>query len=247
MKKIFKYIYGPIQSRRQGNALGVDVFRKKVCSFDCVYCEVGKTESFAWEKNHFATTEEVAEELREALNQCSDIDVICFEGMGEPTLHRELGDIIDAARQVSNLPISIITNSAHVNQARVVEALLKADILLPSLNSALQTSFDQINRPQSTVDASRVIEGLVDLRTRFAGEMWLEVFIVPGVNDDPANLGALAEAICRIHPDKVQLNTLQRPGTEEWVIPAPREQLEKIAEILGPRTQVIATGSVNLS
>lgn len=247
MRKVFKFIYGPLQSRRQGNALGVDVFRKKICSFDCVYCEVGKTESLAWEKNHFATAPEVIEELKDALSLYPDIEVICFAGMGEPTLHKQLGEIIDSVRILTNLPISIITNGAHVTQPRAVKALLKADILLPSLNSAKQESYNRINRPLRPINVEQVIQGLADLKAQFAGQMWLEVFIVPGINDDTENLKAISDAVARIRPDKVQLNTLQRPGTEEWVSPLPRPALDSIASFLGPTAQVIASGTVNLS
>ncbi|MCB0337289.1 MAG: radical SAM protein [Bdellovibrionales bacterium] len=247
MSKIYRYVYGPLNSRRQGVALGVDPFKQKICSFDCVYCEVGKTEITRPQANHFATPEEIVSEVTDALREHPETEVICFAGMGEPTLHKKLGEMIDMVRETAKRPISVITNSAHLHRANVVEALLKADMVLPSLNSARDESYQAINRPVGKVKAEDVVENLVKFRELYKGEIWLEVFVCPGVNDSQEDLKALSFAVERIKPERVQVNTLQRPGTEDWVKPMPKDDMNLIAEALGPKAEVIATGIVNIS
>ncbi len=216
----FKYIFGPVRSRRLGWSLGIDIISYKTCSFDCVYCECGRTTNHTIERKEYVSTADVISEIsvffeREAEN-CL-IDVVTLSGSGEPTLHSKIDVIIKHIRKVSSLPVCLITNSSLFSQQEVINSILGCDIVVPSLDAVSQDIFSEINRPHFKIRVSEIIDGLINLRKKFSGRIFLEVFLAEGVNDSMAEISKLVEAIKKISPDKVQLNTLDRPPADNWV------------------------------
>lgn len=228
--KMYKFLFGPVPSRRLGMSLGVDLVPKKVCSLDCVYCEVGKTTKLTTRRMAYVPFDKVTEELDHYFNHHPDPDYFTFSGSGEPTLNIHLGEVIRHIRKNKpGIPVAVLTNGTLLNDPEVRDELMLADVVLPSLDAATREGFDRINRPADGIGIGEYINGLVAFREAFAGEIWLEVFILPGYNDNPLELENLLTAIRRIRPDSVQLNTLDRPGTVEGLTSASEEQLRKIA------------------
>ena len=228
---MYKYLFGPVPSRRLGMSLGVDLVPRKVCSLDCVYCEVGKTTKLTLERKEYVLYDKVTTELLDYFKNNPDPDYITFSGSGEPTLNSRFGDILNFIKDLKpHIPVAVLTNGTLLYDPEVRRELSKADVVLPSLDAATERVFEKINRPADGLDIKKYIQGIVDFRKEFKGKIWLEIFFLPGYNLDDNELEELRKIIEKIDPDSVQLNTLDRPGTVENLKPATREELEKIVK-----------------
>jgi len=238
---MYNYLFGPVPSRRLGISLGVDLVPHKTCSLNCIYCECGRTTNLTIERSEYVPTKTVITELKTFLAPEPRLDYITFSGAGEPTLHSGIGEIVKFLK--TNFPdykIALLTNGTLFYQPVLIEEVQAIDVILPSLDSASDFVFRKLNRPFHELKIKDIIDGLVQLRKNFTGQIWLEVFIVPGLNDTEDEIEQLKKAIQRIEPDRVQLNTLDRPGTVSWVKPATKGLLEKIAHQLEYKTEIIA-------
>jgi wyosine [tRNA(Phe)-imidazoG37] synthetase (radical SAM superfamily) len=239
--KAYKYLFGPVPSRRLGISLGVDLVPHKTCSLNCIYCECGATTNLTLERKAYVPTAAVLKELALFLQNQPRLDVITFSGSGEPTLHSGIGEIIQFIKKSYPVyKLALLTNGTLLHLPEVREAVQPVDFILPSLDAVSDAVFRKINRPVAGLNAGDVISGLVEFRKIFAGQMWLEIFIVPGVNDHAEEIARFKATIRRIQPDQVQLNTLDRPGAETWVRPETRAILEQIATQLDWPTEIIA-------
>ena len=231
----YKHLFGPVPSRRLGISLGVDLVPHKVCSLNCVYCEVGRTTNLTIERNEYVPLQDILNELKHYLDQKPELDYITFSGAGEPLLHNGIGKVITFIKE--NYPqykLALLTNSTLLYDENVRNEILGIDLLLPSLDAVSEKVFKKINRPNPKLDNNKIIEGLIKFSKDFSGTIWLEVFIVPGLNDTTEELELLKNVIKDIAPDQVQLNTLDRPGTESWIEPVTKNRIEEIAELLKP-------------
>lgn len=231
---MYKHLFGPIPSRRLGMSLGVDLIPHKVCTMNCVYCECGPTTRLTEERREYVPTDEVLKELNDFFSRHPDPDYITFSGAGEPTLHSRIGEVLIHIKQIRPaVPVAVLTNGTLLRDPEVRAALLEADLVMPSLDAATQRTLLKINRPVKHLDVESYVDGLVKFNREFNGKLWLEVLVLPGYNDDAAQLTALRNAIEKIGPDRVQLNTLDRPGVLPDLIPASRESLEEIVRFWG--------------
>lgn len=231
----YSRIFGPVQSRRLGRSLGIDLVPEKTCSFDCVYCECGHTTVETTGRCEFFPVADVLSEISDYLSGSPDLDFITFSGSGEPTLSTSIGPVIRyLKRHFPRYPLAVITNGSFLWDPDVREALLPADVVLPTLSSVFGSTYQLIQRPAAGIPVERIVDGLEQFREEFRGEIWLEIFLIPGINTDNHELAGLCHAIQRIHPDRVQLNTLDRPGTEGWVRPASSAELGRIRDLLQP-------------
>jgi wyosine [tRNA(Phe)-imidazoG37] synthetase (radical SAM superfamily) len=191
-------------------------------------------------RKEYSPTGEIIDELNQYLKSSPSLDFVTFSGSGEPTLHSHLGEMIAFVKEsYPQYRVAVLTNGTLFERSEVREEVRKADLLVPSLDAASEPVFKKLNRPHYGLNLEKIISGLTQLRRDFQKEVWLEVFIVPHLNDSEGELQLLKEAIEKINPDKVQLNTLDRPGAENWVVAARKERLERIASYL-PRAEVIA-------
>jgi wyosine [tRNA(Phe)-imidazoG37] synthetase (radical SAM superfamily) len=228
---MYKHLFGPVPSRRLKMSLGVDLVPHKVCSLNCVYCECGKTTLLTMERKEYVPIQEVLNELDHFLQNNQPPDYITFSGSGEPLLHSGTGQIINYIKDKYPLiPLAVLTNGTLLSDKQVSSEILRADVVLPSLDAATEKSFVKINRPSKLIDLKEYIKGLADFRKEYKGKIWLEIFVLPGYNDDDENLAELKKAVKRIKPDLVQLNTLDRPGVIKNLKPASYEQLNKITK-----------------
>jgi wyosine [tRNA(Phe)-imidazoG37] synthetase (radical SAM superfamily) len=223
-----------VPSRRLGSSLGVDLVPYKTCTLDCVYCECGPTTDMTVTRREFVPTDKVIEELDDYLSGSPSIDFVTFSGAGEPTLHSGIGRIIDHIKEHHpGYRLALLTNGTLFFDEALRAEVKRVDVILPSLDAATPGAFSTINRPHAALVLEDILAGLNTLCREFEGEVWLEVFIVPGVNDSMDELDELKGAIERMGPDRVQLNSLDRPGSEEWVEGVPEARLREIAHILG--------------
>lgn len=230
-ERMYKYLFGPIPSRRLGMSLGVDLVPKKVCTIDCVYCEVGKTTQLSVQPENYIAADKIMEELSHYLEHNQAPDYVTITASGEPTLNANLQEIISFVKQnEANIPVCVITNGTLFHNKKVRQALMMADLVLPSLDAATEPVFRKINRPHKAIDFQAYIQGMIDFGREFTGKIWLEVFILPGYNNHKEELLALKETILKINPDIVQINTLDRPGTVANLRGATQEELQKVMD-----------------
>ena len=240
----YRYLFGPVPSRRLGRSLGIDLVPQKTCTFDCAYCECGRTTVLTLERREYVPTDRVIAELDDCLAKAPDIDYVTFAGSGEPTLHSGIGDIISFIKdRYPRYRVAVLTNGALFVDPDVRAALMRADLVVPSLDAVSEDIFRDINRPSPGITAGQVVAGLVAFSREFPGTIWLEVFIVPGKNDTDEELLRLRDAVAVIAPDRVQVNTLDRPGTDIRVRRASPRTLERARTIIGGNAEVIGAAS----
>lgn len=228
---MYKYLFGPVPSRRLGMSLGVDLVPKKVCTLDCVYCEVGKTTKLTIEQKEYIKSKTIKEELEKYFKENPEPDYITFSGYGEPTLNSCLSNIVQYIKQTKpQIPIAVLTNGTLLYKENVRKSLLQADLIMPSLDAATEEVFRKINRPDKELNVQQHIDGLIQFSSEFKGKIWLEIFILPEFNNIDKELYELKKVIEQIKPDLVQLNTLDRPGTESNLIGATQEELQEVVD-----------------
>ncbi len=235
-----RYTYGPVPSRRLGRSLGVDLVPFKVCCYDCIYCQLGRTTNKTVERREYNPADEVIAELEERCAEGLKTDYITISGSGEPTLNSEIGRVIEAIKKTTSIPVVALTNSALLGNSRVRRDLLKADIVLPSLDAGTADVFERINRPCPSIDFEKMVTGIVQFRNEFRGQVWLEVFLINNINTDEDQLRTLKRCIDRIRPDKIQLNTVARPPAEQFAERVPDKRLREIAAFFGDSAEVIS-------
>lgn len=226
----YNFLFGPVPSRRLGISLGVDLLPFKTCSFNCIYCECGKTTQYMNERKEFFPLNDIFLEISDYLSNNEYPDFLTFSGSGEPTLYLKLGELISLCKKnFPQIKIAIITNSSLFYKEDVRNDCSLADIVLPSLDSARAETFVKLDRPIDKDILNLIIYGLIEFRKIYEKEIWLEVFFAQGINDTEQDLDALYEAIKRINPDLIQLNTLDRPPTESFTKPVTKKFLEYVA------------------
>jgi len=234
-------VFGPVPSRRLGRSLGVDVVPYKTCTFDCVYCECGKTTDKRCRREEFYPLTGIIDEVEGCLSESKEKpDVITLSGAGEPTLYSRMGQLLLELKKMTEIPLAVITNSSLFDQPQIREELMAADVILPSLDSALEETFQAINRPHPQCDLKGIMRGLELFTGGFRGRVFFEILFVPGMNDDDENLRALGSFLEKIKVESVQLNTAVRPGTEKDIRPLSLDDLKRIKDILGPPSEIIA-------
>ncbi len=237
-----KYIYGPVQSRRLGLSLGVSLTPHKTCNFDCVYCQLGSTKKKVSERSELVRIEEIIAELKSWLasntKESKLLDYVTLCGMGEPTLHTGIAEVIKEIKKSTAAKISVITNSSFLSDASLRQAIKNVDLIVPSLDAADEITFQKIDRPALNIHLEGIINGLINLRKEFSGNIWLEVMLVKGINDSFEHIKKLKEIINRINPDKIQLNSPVRTTAEQGVLSVDKDRLEKFKEILGEKCEI---------
>ncbi|HET6461119.1 MAG TPA: radical SAM protein [Syntrophales bacterium] len=218
----FQYVYGPVPSWRVGSSLGVDLLsqRDKVCSYDCVYCQLGRTKILTIARQVYVPDEEILKEV-ESLPDIS-IDYITFSGKGEPTLAQNLGSLIRAIRTIRRESVAVITNSSLIDRQDVRNELSQADFVIAKLDASSRESFMNVNRPYKGIEFDALIAGMKEFRKHFKGKLALQVMFIRENVRDAEGIASIAHTIS---PDEVQINTPLRPC---GIDPLGEEELSEI-------------------
>ncbi|MFX1407609.1 MAG: radical SAM protein [Promethearchaeota archaeon] len=229
-----KYVYGPVPSRRLGRSLGIDPIPSKTCNYQCIYCQLGKTTHFTNKRENFFPIKAIISEIKEAVKKNKGLfDYITFVGSGEPTLYKDLKILIDEVKELSKKPICVITNGSLLYDEEVRQALMFADVILPSLDAGNEKLFIKINRPHPSLKFDEMIQGMIDFRNNYAGKFWIEVMLIKDVNDHKEELIEIKQIIDVIKPDRIDFNIPIRPPTEKWVKMPDKSIISLLNEIFG--------------
>ena len=229
------FLFGPVNSRRLGRSLGIDLFREKICNLNCVYCEVGPTTVPVNRRGRYSPTREILAEITEF---CSDphrlaaVDVLTVTAKGEPTLHLDLGVILRHIKSLTDKPVAVLTNGTTLADDEVREALQLADIVVPSLDAVRAESFSRVDRPARGLTVEAIINGLRDFSRAYRGRLWLEILLVRDINDADADIDALLPVLTTLRLDRIQLNTVVRPPADPGARPVAEARLAEIARRL---------------
>lgn len=236
-----RFVYGPIPSRRLGRSLGVDPIPLKTCNWNCVYCQLGRSVPLLHERAEYAPRQEILDEILAAVTHHTpgEIDYITFAGSGEPTLHSGLGWIIRHIKERTALPVAVITNGSLLYLPEVRTALLPADVVMPTLSAGSADLYRRIHRPHPEATFARLVSGLAAFRAVYAGQLWLEVMLLGGLNDQEEALHDLAALLERLRPDQIHLMLPERPPAEPWVRPPDAEGMVRVAATLGASAHVV--------
>ncbi|MCK5676164.1 MAG: radical SAM protein, partial [Verrucomicrobia bacterium] len=241
MSESYKYLFGPVPSRRLGRSLGVDLIPFKTCTMDCTYCQLGGTTCETGERGDYVPMRDVLAELERWKAVDGKADHITLAGSGEPTLHTGFGEVLRWVKNNTDIPSVLLTNGSllHLPEVRIAAAL--ADKVKVTLSAWDEASFRQIHRPVQDVTFDLLIEGERVFRGEYTGELSVEVFIVDGVNSDIPNVRKIAAIAETLNPDRIDLNTAVRPPADSGVHAATPEQLDELAKLFDPKAMVVAS------
>lgn len=228
-----KYIFGPVPSRRLGFSLGVDLLETKTCTYECVYCQVGRTPNKTTDRASYVNKDIIIEQIKDAVSSGKQIDYITFSGTGEPTLNSDIGEIIRQIKQMTDIPIAVITNGSLLYREDVQRDLSQADFVIPSIDAASQSVYQVINRADERLNVDAVNKGIIEFSKKFKGKIWVEVLFVEGINDSEEEIERIGKIIKEVRADKVQINTVVRPPAEPNAKAVSPQKLEEIKEIFG--------------
>ncbi|MCI5114654.1 MAG: radical SAM protein [Candidatus Electrothrix sp. AX1] len=226
------HIFGPVNSRRLGRSLGVDLFQNKICTLNCIYCEIGPTVLLTCDRAEYAPIQKIKEEIDAyCLDQdrVEELDFITVTASGEPTLHVDFGQILAHLKKTVAKPIAVLTNGTTLISDQVRQEISQADVVIPSLDSALPKGFRKIDRPAACVELDQVIKGLISFSRSYTGKIWLEILFAQGINDTAQEVEALRQVVKKINLDRIQLNTVARPPLESFARPLNKQRMTAIA------------------
>jgi len=232
------YIFGPVPSRRLGRSLGVDLVPFKTCSYDCIYCQLGRTTNKTVERREWVPLDDVLAELAEKLT--TRPDYITLSGSGEPTLYSRLDELVAGIRSMTDVPVAVLTNGSLLWQKDVRRGLVDAHLVIPSLDAGQDGMFETVNRPHESLSFERMLDGLITFRQEYHGAYWLEVFLLAGQTAEESEAGKIVDCVRRIKPDRVQLNTATRPTAEDYAVMVDGRRMSDLAGRFDPPAEVIA-------
>jgi len=208
----YRYLFGPVPSRRLGRSLGIDIIPHKICTLNCAYCEVGRTTECIVKRQKFADPDDIIAEFSEHYPHLKDgLDIVTITGAGEPTLNLDLGYIIKEVKKISEHPVAVLTNSTLLTDEDVCDELMALDVVVPSIDAASPEAFRKVCAPENSLEIEAINEAVVAFSNRFKGRMLIEVLLCEGMNDSMEELRKIASVIKRCKYDLVQLNTVHRP------------------------------------
>lgn len=246
-----KTVFGPVPSRRLGQSLGIDTIPLKTCNWNCVYCQLGRTQPVTHKRAEYVPRADILAEVRLALetHQPGEIDWVTFVGSGEPILHASIGWLIAQVKALSDIPVAVITNGSWLYDAQVRRELAAADAVMPTLDAGTSRLYHKINRPHPSATFRRLVTGMIRFRQEYAGKLWVEVMLVRDLNDNERALQDIASVLSRVEPDEIHISLPTRPPAETWVQPPGEDGIMRALAILGDVTQVLhpAAGSFDLT
>lgn len=240
IKDDIRHVYGPVPSRRLGRSLGIDLVPFKTCSYDCIYCQLGRTTCKTTERKEYVSVAKIFAELDGKLAQGVVPDYISLAGSGEPTLHSGLGELLRGIKSRTSIPVAVLTNGSLLWQKEVRDELQAADLVIPSLDAGDEALFQYVNRPAPGIPFDRMVEGTVEFTAGFSGAVWLEVFLLAGVTGVLAEAEKIAALARKIRPARIQLNTVDRPPGEDFAFPLGLTDMRDLKRVFDGPVDIIA-------
>jgi wyosine [tRNA(Phe)-imidazoG37] synthetase (radical SAM superfamily) len=231
-------IYGPVPSRRLGISLGVDIIPYKTCTYDCIYCQLGKTTKQTIQRKSFASVDSVIREIKEVIDQNSDIDYITSSGSGEPTLNQDIGEMIGRVKSLTQIPVAVLTNGSLLWDEKVRKDLAQADLVIPSVDAVSEEIFQKVNHPIEGLGIRKVLKGIKEFCRGFQNKIYLEIMLVKGINDSEDEIMKINKFVRELKVDKIQLNTVVRPGGDPKAKPLNEKEILKIKASFDPKLRV---------
>ena len=234
-----RHLFGPVPSRRLGRSLGIDLTPRKTCTQDCVFCQVAPTDPLTAERREWVPTDEILAEWDRWKASGGTEDVATLSGSGEPTLHTRFGDILRRIRRTGAPKTALFTNGTLLHLPEVRRGAAEADLVKITLSAPDEETFRRIHRPAPGITLAKLVEGARLFRAGYPGTVWLEIMLLPGWNDAPAQLRALAALARTIRPDAIDLNTAIRPPLAGLRIPPlSPEALAAAAPLFDPPARI---------
>ncbi len=235
--------YGPVLSRRFGYSLGIDLIPFKACVYDCIYCQLGRTTNRTTERKKYIDIDfdEFRSMLVKKIDECQYLNYITFSGSGEPTLNSDISKLIGIIKKVTEIPVVVLTSGGTLGCDGVIDDIIEADIIKVSLDAPDNNILKKINRPCTGVDFDKNISGLKKLLSSFSGNVWLEIMIMKGINDDLDSVCKFKEVIECLGEgiEKIHINTAVRPSGGEYMRLPVRQKLQEIKDALGKKAEII--------
>ena len=227
-------VFGPVPSRRLGSSLGINNIPPKVCTYSCIYCQIGKTITFQCERQAFYEPDDLAREVKEKVNELkkrdTKIDYLSFVPDGEPTLDSNLGKIIELIRPL-NIKIAVITNGSLINRKDVREDLQKADLVSLKLDAATRKTWLRTDRPHKSLDLNAILDGMLEFKAIFKAEIITETMLLKGMNDSYEEVRKIADFLKLLKPEKSYISIPTRPPAVKGILPASDEALNMAYQI----------------
>ncbi|HAS83618.1 MAG TPA: radical SAM protein [Verrucomicrobia bacterium] len=243
----YRHLFGPVPSRRLGRSLGVDLTPFKTCSFDCIFCQLGRTTDKTILQREYVPVDEVIAELDAWLAAGNTADYLTLSGSGEPTLNSEFGRVIRHLHERTTIPLALLTNGTLLGDPHVQMAAAQANVVKVSLSAWDDTSLQHVNRPHRSIKFDTLYDGIRKFRKIFTGELWIEVFLVWGTNSSVSDVLKIADRVQALNPTRVQLNTAVRPSCEEYAYAVPLHRMDDVAKLFNPAAEIMAEYSSNTS
>jgi len=235
-----RHVYGPVPSHRLGRSLGVDLVPFKTCAYNCIYCQLGRTTDLTITRREYVPVDEILIQLREKLRTGPTPDYVSLAGSGEPTLHARIGELIAGIKRLTRIPVAVLTNGSLLSMRDIQDALMEADLVLPSLDAGDSDLFRLVNRPHAQIEFDAMVDGLAVFRERFTKPVWLEVMLLAGITGIRAEVEKIAALARRIRPERVQINTITRPPCEEFAYPVSPDVMAAFARLFGRGASVVS-------
>ncbi len=220
----FKYVFGPVPSRRLGYSLGINNLPSKICSYSCIYCQLGATKALTIRRYGYSDPDRIVDEILTVLKKDVNVDYITFVPNGEPTLDLNLGKIVETLREETAKPLAILTNASLIWMSDVFDDLLKFDLVSIKIDATMDL-WRQVNRPHPDLEYDRVLEGIMNFSETYDREIITETMLIHHINTSRGTLENIATVIQDIKPKKAYLSIPIRPPTENWVKKPTEEEL----------------------
>lgn len=243
MDSQYRFLFGPVRSRRLGRSLGIDLVPFKVCTFDCPYCQVGATVTRTLQRGEYVPVSDVLAEFDDWLSHGGQADCLTLAGAGEPTLHSRFGEVLCEIRRRCSIRKVLLSNGSLFHDPAVRASAVHAEVVKATLGAWDQESFEQVHHPCSGLSFDLFLAGLEAMRVEYSGEYWIEVFLVAGVNDADPAVRRIAEMAHGIRPDRIHLNTAVRPPHDTRVRAVPEERMRELAQWFTPVAEVVTSGA----
>ena len=234
--------YGPVPSRRLGQSLGINNIPPKVCSYSCVYCQVGRTIKMQVRRGPFYEPEEILRQVQDKVERARNvgeaIDYLAFVPDGEPTLDINLGRAM-ALLEPLGIKIAVITNASLIGRKKVRKELMRADWVSLKIDSTQEKVWRKINRPHGTLQLASILDGALEFARSYRGELVTETMLVENVNDSADHVEKVADFLARLRPARAYLSVPTRPPAEKWVRAPGDQVINRAYQILSQKVDQV--------